>query len=143
MSAPALTPSTLYPSFYYDDALAAIEWLCRAFGFQRRLVVPGPDDTVKHAELSFGPAVLMVATSRPAAGWVSPKSLAGLNSTTSLYVEDPDTHFARALAAGARVLRELRNEDHGGRGYMARDPEGHQWYFGSYRPGAHWNADPK
>lgn len=139
MKTPETTPSTLYPSFFYDDAPAAIEWLCRAFGFQRRLVVPGPDGTVMHSELTFGPAVIMVATVRPQAGWVSPRSLAGIHCATSILVENPDEHFTRALAAGAEVVRELRDEEYGGRGYMVRDPEGNQWYFGTYRPGAHWN----
>ena len=139
MTKQELTPSTLYPSFFYDDAPAAIEWLCRAFGFHRRLVVAGPGGTVMHSELAFGPAVIMVATSKPDMGWVSPRSLSGINSATSLYLEDPDSHFSQAMAAGAVVVRELRNEEYGGRGYMVRDPEGNQWYFGSYRPGAHWN----
>jgi uncharacterized glyoxalase superfamily protein PhnB len=133
------TPSTLYPSFYYDDPKAAIEWLCRAFGFRRRLVVPGPDGGVIHAELTFGPAVIMVAGSQPDMGWVSPKRLTGLNSLVSMYVEDPDRHFAQAKKAGAEVLRDIRDEAYGGRGYLVRDPEGNQWYFGSYRPGPHWN----
>jgi uncharacterized glyoxalase superfamily protein PhnB len=133
------TPSTLYPCFYYDDAPSAIEWLCQAFGFRRRLVVPGPNGTVMHSELTFGPSVIMVATAKPDMGWVSPRSLSGINSATSLYVEDPDGHFARAKAAGAVVLRDIKNEEYGGRGYMVRDPEGNQWYVGSYRPGAHWN----
>jgi uncharacterized glyoxalase superfamily protein PhnB len=72
-------------------------------------------------------------------GWVSPKKLSGLNSISSLFVPEPDAHFAQAKAAGATILRELRDEEYGGRGYMASDPEGHQWYFGSYRPGQHWN----
>jgi uncharacterized glyoxalase superfamily protein PhnB len=136
---PQLTPSTLYPSFYYDDAQSAIDWLCKAFGFRKRLIVPGPDGAVMHSELTFGPAVIMVATSRPSMGCVSPKSLSGINSATSLYVEDPDRHFAQAKAAGAFVLCDIKDEEYGGRGYMVRDPEGNQWYFGSYRPGAHWN----
>lgn len=138
-AAEELTPSTIYPCYYYDDAPAAIDWLCRAFGFRRRLVVPGPDNTIMHSELTLGPGLIMVGSSRPESGWVSPRRLSGLNSATSIYVEDPDAHSARAKAAGAVVLRELRDEEYGGRGYMASDTEGNQWYFGSYRPGAHWN----
>ena len=138
MSARESTPSDAYPCFYYDDAVSAIEWLCRAFGFRRRLVVPGPNATVLHAELTFGSVVIMVATSKPDMGWVSPKHLAGLNSMLSLYVEDPDRHFAQAKAAGAVVLRDIEDAKHGGRGYIVRDPEGNQWFFGSYRPGEHW-----
>ena len=44
----------------------------------------------------------------------------------------------KAKAAGAVIVRDLRDEDFGSRGYMAKDPEGHIWYFGTYRPGAHW-----
>ncbi len=57
-----------------------------------------------------------------------------------VYVEDPDAHFARASAAGAKILQELRDEEHGTRGYMAADPEGHIWYFANYRPGVYWEA---
>ncbi|MGB8326343.1 MAG: VOC family protein [Steroidobacteraceae bacterium] len=139
MTKPDSTPTILYPSLFYDDAVVAIDWLCRAFGFRKRLVVPGAGDTVMHSELTFGPAVIMVASAKPEMGWASPRGLPAISSALSLHVENPDAHFARAKAAGAVVLRELRDEEYGGRGYMVRDPEGHQWYFGSYRPGAHWN----
>ena len=36
------------------------------------------------------------------------------------------------------MVRELRTEDYGARGYMVLDPEGHLWYFGNDRPGAFW-----
>ena len=139
MAKPELTPSILYPSLYYDDASAAIEWLRRAFGFKRRLVVPGPNGTVMHSELTFDTAVIMVASSKPEMGWVSPKQFPAVSSGISIRVADPDRHFAQAKAAGAVVLRDIRDEEYGGRGYMVRDPEGHQWYFGSYQPGTHWN----
>jgi uncharacterized glyoxalase superfamily protein PhnB len=51
-----------------------------------------------------------------------------------------DVHHARAVAAGATVMKALREESYGGRGYDARDPEGHLWYFGTYVPGAWWDA---
>ena len=134
-----MSGAAVAPCFYYDDAPAAIDWLCRAFGFRKRLVVPGPDGTVMHAELTLDDAVIMVSSARPEAGWMSPKHLPGLNSMSAFYIPDPDAHFARAQAAGAEVTRELRDEEYGGRGYMARDPEGQSWYFGSYRPGPHWS----
>lgn len=130
----------LFPCLYYDDAVAAIEWLCDAFGFRARLVVPGSSGTVAHAELSLGPGVIMVGTARPERGWLSPRSLTGLNQVVSVFVDDPDAHFARAKAAGAVVLQELKDEAFGSRGYVVADLEGHHWYFGTYRPGAHWTA---
>lgn len=134
------TPSDVYPSLAYDDAPAAIEWLCRAFGFTKRFVVPGPDDRVEHSELSLGSAVVMISSPKPEDRRVSPKSLAGVAQALSLFVADPDTHHAAAVAAGARVIRPLQTEEYGARGYMALDPEGHVWYFGDYRPGGYWES---
>ncbi|HKY92663.1 MAG TPA: VOC family protein [Nevskiaceae bacterium] len=132
------TPSDIYPSVYYQDAPAAIEWLCRAFGFRKRLVVPGPDGGVAHSELSFGTGVIMVASEKKEFRAVSPRRDGTVTGGLSIYVEDPDAHFAAAKAAGAQITRELKDEEYGARGYMAEDPEGHWWYFGNYRPGGYW-----
>lgn len=133
------TTANIYPSLSYDDAPAAIEWLVRAFAFEKQLVVPGPDGTVLHSELTFGPSVvIMVGSSKPDQQRVSPRRLGGSTQALSLFVDDPDAHCARAKKAGAEILRDLQNEEYGGRGYMAKDPEGHTWYFGSYRPGDWW-----
>ena len=131
-------PSNIYPALTYDDAPAAIAWLCRAFGFQKRLVVPGPDGSVRHSELSLGPGVIFVSSPRPDEARMGPRGLPGLHQILSVRVDDPDAHFASAVAAGAEILTELRDEEHGSRGYTARDPEGQRWYFGTYRPGAYW-----
>lgn len=130
--------SNLYPALSYDDAPAAIEWLCTAFGFTKRLVVPGPEGTVVHSELTLGGAVVMVSTSKPEEGRLSPRGLAGVNQVLSLRIENPDAHFERAMAAGATLVRPLKDEEYGSRGYLVKDIEGHQWYFGTYEPGAYW-----
>ena len=72
------TPSDIHPSLTYDDAPAAIDWLCRAFGFTKRFVVPGPNGRVEHSELSLGTGVVMVSSPKPEDRRVSPKALAGL-----------------------------------------------------------------
>ena len=130
--------SNIYPSLSYDDAASMIDWLCGAFGFTKRLVVPGPDGTIAHSELSLGPGVIMVSSAKLDAGRVSPRSLPAVNQAVCIRIDDPDAHFVQAKAAGAAVLQELKDEEYGSRGYMAKDPEGHIWYFGTYRPGAHW-----
>ena len=132
--------SDIYPSLTCNDAAAAIDWLCRAFGFTKRFVVPGPDNRVEHSELSLGTSVVMVSSPKPEDHRLSPKSLAGIAQGLSVFVADPDAHYEVAVAAGARVVRELRTEEYGARGYMVLDPEGHLWYFGSYRPGEYWEA---
>lgn len=129
---------SIYPALAYDDAPAAIDWLERAFGFTRRLVVPGPAGTVAHSELSHGTGVIMVSSSKPEKHRVSPLGMRSVAQSICVRVDDPDEHYRRAKAAGAEIVEELADADYGSRGYMARDPEGHQWYFGTYRPGAHW-----
>jgi uncharacterized glyoxalase superfamily protein PhnB len=54
---------------------------------------------------------------------------------TSIYVvtDAPDALFERATAAGAEVVRGLKDEDYGSRGFTVRDPEGMLWSFGTYR----------
>jgi uncharacterized glyoxalase superfamily protein PhnB len=140
MSKPASTPSDIHPSLTYDDAPAAIEWLCRAFGFTKRFVVSGSNDRVEHSELSLGTGVVMVSSPKPEDRRVSPRALAGSAQALSVFVPDPDAHHKRAVAAGARVIRPLQTEEYGARGYMVVDPEGHMWYFGNYRPGEYWDA---
>ena len=129
----------VYPSLTYADAGAAIEWLCAAFGFERRLVVPRPDGGVLHSELTLGRAVVMVSSPKPEQGRVAPGE-AGASFGLSVFVADPDAHHARAAAHGAEVVRPPQDEEYGARGYQARDPEGHAWYFGDYRPGAWWDG---
>ena len=133
--------SNVYPCLYYDDAGAAVEWLCRAFGFTSRLAVPGPDGTLRHSELSLGPGVVMVRSARPEEDCVSPKGLPAIHMVLSLYVEDPDAHFRRARDAGAEILQEPEETTFGARGYLARDPEGNRWFFASYRPGEYWETE--
>jgi uncharacterized glyoxalase superfamily protein PhnB len=124
-------------SMAYQDPVRAIEWLQAAFGFGVRITVPDGAGGIRHSELTFGDAVVMVAGEQPQ-GPVrarSPKSLDGVNTQgLFIYVDDIDAHYARALKAGAVVKRELATTDYGpehwsDRGYAVLDPEGHGWYF--------------
>jgi uncharacterized glyoxalase superfamily protein PhnB len=128
----------IYPCLSYRDATAAMEWLSRAFGFVKRAAYPAPDGSIMHAEMSYGAGVIMLGSPHPEKGWVSALDLPAVNQTIYVAVEDPDAHHARARAAGAEIVIELKNEDYGSRGYTARDPEGNYWSFGTYRPGRDW-----
>ena len=128
--------STVIPSLRYRDAPAAVRWLADAFGFEERLVVPTDDGRIAHAEMTHGTGMIMFGSI-----WdddlnvTTPEALGGASThTVFVIVEDPDAHHARAVAAGAVIVRELRDEDYGSRGYSARDPEGHLWSFGTYQP---------
>lgn len=137
--AKTLARGNIVPALLYRDAAAAIDWLERALGFRRRLVVPGPDGAVKHAELTHGPDVLMIGSSRPDQGWYSPLELKGATATVCLVVEDPDAAYARATAAGMEITFELKDQEYGSREFTGRDPEGHTWTVGTYRAGAYWD----
>ena len=139
-TASASTPANIYPCLFYDDAPAAIDWLERAFGFVRRLVVAAPDGSIHHAELSFGTGVIMVASSRPQERLLSPRGLAGIHLSLCVQVDDPDAHCKTARSAGAEIIQDPVDTDYGARGYAATDLEGNHWYFGNYRPGTHWQS---
>ena len=130
-------PEGVYPSLTYADPLAAIEFLCEGFGFTKRLVVPAEDGGVMHSELSLGNAVVMVSGNKPDQHRTLPDP-GGVPVSLSVYVADPDAHHARAVAAGATIVRELVSEEYGARGYLCRDPGGHVWYFSDYVPGSWW-----
>ena len=124
----------------YRDAPAAIEWLCRAFGFERHLLVPEADGTIAHAQLVFGNGMIMLGSARDDefGKMVKPPAAVGGVATGGIYVivEDVDRHHARAAAAGAQITDAPADRDYGGRGYGCRDLEGHVWSFGSYDPWA-------
>jgi uncharacterized glyoxalase superfamily protein PhnB len=115
-----------------------VEWLCQAFGFEKHLVVPGEDNTIAHAQLVFGNGMIMLGTAREDefGRLQQPPSQVNAAVTQSPYilVQDVDKHYDRAIAAGAQIVMDIKDEDYGGRDYSCRDPEGHVWNFGTYDP---------
>jgi len=134
---------TIFPILRYNDAWAAIHWLCSAFGFMQVFCVPETGDYVRHAQLKLGQNLVMVGSVRPDDGIVSPKTLGAATQMLAVYVEDPDAHFARAEAAGAKILYPPTNTDFGSREYHVADLEGHLWTFGTYRPSAEDCGNPQ
>ena len=125
----------IIPCLRYADAPAAIAWLKKAFGFTETMVVPGPDGTIAHAQLAFGTGMIMLGSAQDdALALKSPCDLGGITQTIYVIVENADAHYARAVLAGAEIVRELEDTPYGSRDYSARDPEGHLWNFGTYRP---------
>lgn len=104
-------PSDIHPCLIYNDAVAAIDWLCRAFGFTKRFVVPGQGNRVEHSELSLVTSVIMVGSPKPQDNLVSPMDVSGTAQLLSVYVADPDAHHQVATAAGAKVVRDLKTEE--------------------------------
>ena len=132
--------SVIIPTMRYKDAPKAIDWLCKAFGFEKQLVVSGENETIAHAQLRFGNAMIMLGSENDneyGKYMKTPEDLNGINTQSPyIIVSDIDDHYRRAIAAGARIIIDIRDEDYGGRGYSCQDPEGHIWNFGSYNPWA-------
>ena len=134
------TRSSVIPVLRYRDASAAIEWLCEAFGFEKNLVVPNEDATIAHAQLSFGNGMIMLGSvpkNETDFGRLmkQPDEIGGAETQSAyVVVEDADAAYARAKAAGARIVVEIKDEDYGGRGFSCYDLEGHLWSFGTYDP---------
>lgn len=124
----------IWPVLSYRDAPAAIAFLTAAFGFEPRAVYAREDDpaVIEHAELGWpqGGGVMLGTTDKDNSefGRRSPG-----NDSVYVVCDDPDGLFARVVPAGAEVVRPLRDEDYGSRGFTVRDPEGNLWSFGTYR----------
>jgi len=125
------------PALRYKNATAAIDWLCKAFGFERKMVVPGDGGSIAHAELTLGNGMIMLGDAETEYGWlVQPPNPPTRVNTQGTYVivADVDGHYARAKAAGAEIVLDIKTQDYGGRDYTCRDLEGHVWTFGTYDP---------
>jgi uncharacterized glyoxalase superfamily protein PhnB len=121
---------SLYPTLRYADAPAAIRFLVEAFGFTEESVMAGPvEDTIAHAELSYGNGMLMLGSVRDDGGVFDVS-----NCGVYVAVDDPDAHHDRARAAGAEIVMDPTDQDYGSREYAAKDSEGNVWSFGTYRP---------
>jgi uncharacterized glyoxalase superfamily protein PhnB len=134
----AAFPCTLIPGLRYRNALAAIEWLSKVFGFERQTVIEGENGVVHHAELILGNAMIMLGTGKDdeySRNFKSPVDLGGVE-TCGLYLVVPnaDAAHAHAVAAGAQVVRPLQDTPYGSREFTVKDPEGHTWTAGTYDP---------
>lgn len=123
----------VFPCFRYADAPAALDWLERAFGFTRGLVVPDDAGGITHAEMRVGRGMIMLGSRRHGDTPVD-RALDLGAQVTYLVVAGIDAHHARAAAAGAEIILAPFDTDYGSRDYIARDPEGHVWCFGTYDP---------
>ncbi|MEV4275479.1 VOC family protein [Actinoplanes xinjiangensis] len=126
-----IPPPQVWPTLRATDARALIRFLSDAFGFVPT-AVHGEGDVVAHAELSWPPGGgIMLGSVRddPDDPWhLKP-------GTFGAYVvaDDIEALHARAVAAGAEILRAPFTTDYGSHDFTARDPEGNVWQFGTYR----------
>ena len=131
MTTPQPTPQpTVWPAFRARDARALIRFLVDAFGFEETAVYD-EGDLVAHAQLSWpeGGGVMLGSVRGDADdAWPAVPGSGACYVVTA----DPAAVHARALSAGATIVRELSTTDHGSKEFAARDPEGNLWSFGTY-----------
>jgi len=120
------------PYLCVDGAGAAIGFYGTVFGATERMRMPAPGDKIGHCELQIGNSVIMLADEFPEMGQRSAKSLGGSPVTISVYVEDVDEVFERALQAGATSLRPVEDQFYGDRSGQFEDPYGHRWSVASH-----------
>ena len=130
----------IFPMIAYEDTAAAIDWLSDAFGFaERGQRYEMEDGTIGHAELEIGGDVVMLAT--PNREYQSPKTHRDSCDAAARWLDNPwvidgllvevddlEAHHARAVEAGAIVIRTL-DDGPDSRLYTAEDLEGHRWMF--------------
>lgn len=132
------TPDVI-PMISYEDGVAALAWLSKAFGFRERTRIMGPDGRLAHGEMETGAGVIMLAT--PTRDYEGPKRhrercerarswsvVPFIVDSVLVHVDDVEKHYARAKKAGAVILSKPEDGP-AGRRYRAEDLEGHRWMF--------------
>jgi uncharacterized glyoxalase superfamily protein PhnB len=123
-----------WQTFGFGDVEAMMAWLS-AIGFTEHATYRDEHEpsVVVHAEWLWPRGGGIMFGSRLEGETDSVVDNVG-GSAAYLVADDPDDVFARAVAAGATVVRPMRDQDYGGRSGSVADPEGNRWSFGSYQP---------
>lgn len=120
------------PYIFVRGAADAIAFYTRAFGAVEVMRLPGPDGKLMHAEIRIGDSHVMLAEEMPEFGNMSPQSLGGISGRLMLYVEDVDSSFSQALAAGATENQPVEDQFWGDRMGTLTDPFGQQWSLATH-----------
>jgi PhnB protein len=123
--------STATPYLIINGAAEAIEFYKKAFGAKELMRFP-MGDKLAHAEIKIGDSPIMLADEHPAMGYKGPNSLGGSPVSIMLYVDDVDSVFNRAVAAGASVKEAVQNKFYGDRSGTLADPFGHIWHISTH-----------
>jgi PhnB protein len=124
---------TVTPYLVLDGAARAIDYYTQSFGAKEQFRMPGPGGKVMHAELKIGNSTVMLADEMPEMGYRGPQASAGVPVSLMLYVEDVDGVFARAVKAGAKVVKQVEDQFYGDRTGTLTDPFGHCWTIATHK----------
>src|SRR5712691_6610648 len=116
-----------------SGAAAAIEYYQKAFGAIELMRIDAPGGKIGHAEIKIGDSPIMLADEFPEMVYKSPKTLGGSPVSIMIYVEDVDTVFKQAVAAGAKEQRPVKDQFYGDRLGTLEDPFGHVWHVSTHK----------
>ncbi len=111
----------------------ALEFYKEAFGAEELFRFDMPDGQIGHAEIRIGDSPIMLADEAPEIGYKSPQAYGGTPVSLVIYVPDVDQRFAQAIAAGAQVLRPVKDQFYGDRSGTLADPFGHVWTLATHK----------
>jgi PhnB protein len=124
---------SITPYLIFKGAAAAIDFYKKAFGATEVFRMPDASGTlVGHAELKIGDSHIMMADESPEMGYLSPQTLGGTPVSILLYVEDVDSTVGRAVAAGAKLVRPIKDQFYGDRSGTLHDPFDHVWTIATH-----------
>lgn len=121
------------PYLCVSDAAGALEFYKKAFGATELMRMPDPGGRIGHAEIKIGDSIIMLADEFPEMGFRSPQTLGGSPFAIYLYVEDVDAVVGQAVAAGAKLVKEVKDQFYGDRNGGLEDPFGHIWYVSTHK----------
>lgn len=124
---------TITPYMYINGAAKAIDFYKKALGAEEIMRHGGPGGKVMHAEIKIGDSIIMVADEFPEMGVKGPQSYGGSPMSLAMYVNDVDKVFNKAVAAGAKVTRPLKDQFYGDRSGTFTDPFGHTWTIATHK----------
>lgn len=123
----------IIPYLHVKGAARAIEFYKQAFGATEAMRLSEPGGRIGHAEIQIGEARIMLADEYPEYGILGPQSLGGTSVGIHLTVPDVDALAERAVAAGAKLARPIKDEFYGERGGKLEDPFGHVWHVVTHK----------
>ena len=128
---PQNTIQEVFPYLRTRDANAAIEFYKQAFGAVEDFRMAEPNGRIGHAELKFGEVTVMVSDEYPEYGIHGPSDSVPTGSSIHLHVDDVDAMTDQAVATGAKLIMEPKDQFYGERSSKVLDPFGHEWLLGS------------
>jgi PhnB protein len=115
------------PYLFIKGAAGAIEFYKNVFGATEVMRMPGPNGQIMHAELKIGDSKIMLSDENPQMGALSPQTIGGTASGLNVYIADVDVVVQKAVDAGAKLVRPVKDQFYGDRSGSIIDPFGHMW----------------